>query len=531
MSPAKHLRVLAVLAVAWGAVVLFTGVGMVWAQTSDATPPPPAPPATGAPVPPGAVPGPAQPQSPDPGHGGKSPCDNKWVGMVCGAVDAAKQFAAGDVVGAAGTAVGSVAAPVASAAGQAIQEGFAESISHWVGDGATFFMGKAGAVIDSTTTPQLSAGWFQEHYRPMLALAGLLVIPFIFMSVIGAVIHNDSGRLVRLLAGNLPAATLLAGAGVALVTVGLAVTDELSGMVGHGAGANAGAALARAVAALRMIDGTGGLFALFVGGLMLIVGTVAVWFELLLRSAAIYVAVLFLPIALAGLVWPATSHWARRLVHLLVAVIFAKVVIVAILALAASGLAADTSSDGYAPVMAGAALFGLAAVSPLVLLKLVPVLEAGAVSQAALGRNPSPTRSARAAYDGATSLFDGVQRRLARERSGAPNPMASLSRAPYKPRPANGDTPTVGGSQAPTGTARAGGAGAEAGLAVGQAGIGRARRSADGLGRISEPKGRNGSTGPAGRAPSGGPPPPPAAPERRGDDRDGNGGISGDNGN
>src|SRR5207245_6070244 len=124
-----------------------------------------------------------------------------------------------------------------------------------------------------------------------------------------------------------------------------------------------------------------------------------------------------------GLVWPATSHWAKRLTHLLVAVIAAKVVIVAILALAASGLAADTGSDGYAPVMAGAALFGLAALSPLALLKLVPMLESGAASMAAAGRNPTPAATVRSAGG---SLFDQAQQRLARERSGAPNPMGSL---------------------------------------------------------------------------------------------------------
>jgi hypothetical protein len=374
-------------------------------------------------------------------------------------------------------------------------------------------------VIDSTTTPQLRADWFQSNYKPMLALAGLLVVPLIFMSVIGAVIHNDGGRLVRLLAGNLPMATLLAGAGVTLVTVGLAVTDELSGAVGHGAGANAGEALARAVAALRLVDGTGGLFALFAGALMLIVGTVAVWFELLLRSAAIYVAVLFLPIALAGLVWPATSHWAKRLTHLLMAVIASKVVIVAILALAASGLAASVGSDGYAPVMAGAALFGLAALSPLALLKLVPVLESGAASMAAAGCSPTPASTVRSA---GTSLFDQAQQRLARERSGAPNPMASLYRAPYKAKPtASGGTPTsaAGGTRAATaGTAGAGVAGA--GLAAG-----RARHSADGVGHIADPSGGNPSNGngsrPAGRGPSGGPTPPPAPPERRLDDGNG----------
>ncbi len=517
MRPAKRLRVLVSLTLAWGAVVLTFCPGVAWPQTTEPTT---VPTAAVEEVPSTVVSHPTAPAAAEPEKGGKGWCDNAAGALFCAGGKVVGKLAEGDLPGAVGTAVSGVAAPVADAAVQVVQEGFAESISHWVADGATFFMNKVGAVIDSTTTPQLRAEWFQANYQPMLALAGLLVIPLMLMSIIGAVIHNDGGRLMRMLAGHLPMAILLAAAGVTFVTVGLAITDEISGAIGHGAGANAGEALARAVAALRMVDGTGGLFALFAGALMLIVGTVAVWFELILRSAAIYVAVLFLPIALDGLVWPATQHWARRLTHLLIAVIFSKVVIVAILALAASGLAADTSSDGYAPVMAGAALFGLAALSPLVLLKLVPVLESGATSMAAAGRSPTPASTARSA--GGT-LFDQTRQRLARERSGAPNPMASLYRAPYKPKTgASGGMPADGTrTAAAAGTAGAG----VAGLAAGQAAARRARQSAEGLPHIgagTDPRSGNGSR-PAGRAPSGGPPPPPAPPERRFDDHDGNG--------
>ena len=34
-----------------------------------------------------------------------------------------------------------------------------------------------------------------------------------------------------------------------------------------------------------------------------------VWLELVVRAAAIYVAVFFMPLALAGYVWPATRRW------------------------------------------------------------------------------------------------------------------------------------------------------------------------------------------------------------------------------
>ena len=60
---------------------------------------------------------------------------------------------------------------------------------------------------------------------------------------------------------------------------------------------------------------------------------------MLIRDAAIYVAVLFLPLVFAGLVWPAAAPWSKRLVETIVAIILSKFVIVAVLSLAASALA------------------------------------------------------------------------------------------------------------------------------------------------------------------------------------------------
>ena len=56
------------------------------------------------------------------------------------------------------------------------------------------------------------------------------------------------------------------------------------------------------------------------------------WLELAVRSAAIGAAALFLPLALVGLAWPATSHWARRLGETLAALVLSKLVIAAVLA-------------------------------------------------------------------------------------------------------------------------------------------------------------------------------------------------------
>jgi hypothetical protein len=110
------------------------------------------------------------------------------------------------------------------------------------------------------------------------------------------------------------------------------------------------------------------------------------WLELVVRAAAVSAAVLFLPLALAALVWPAVAHWCRRLADTLVALVLSKLVVAAVLSLAvgalAGGLGVSGSSEGggFSSVVTGIALLVIATLSPFTLLRLVPAVEAGAVS-------------------------------------------------------------------------------------------------------------------------------------------------------
>jgi hypothetical protein len=56
------------------------------------------------------------------------------------------------------------------------------------------------------------------------------------------------------------------------------------------------------------------------------------------------------------MIWPAGWRWCRRLIEFLIAIIFAKVFIVAIINLAAAGLARGGLGDKFEGVMAGGAL-------------------------------------------------------------------------------------------------------------------------------------------------------------------------------
>jgi hypothetical protein len=286
----------------------------------------------------------------------------------------------------AGSAVGSVA-------GFGVDSVF-DGLSSWVAGGAAWLLGQIGGVIDQTTAIDLGASWFGDHYQTMGALAGLIVVPMLLLGIIQSIYRQSASTLLRSVVVNVPLAILLTTVAVKMVQLGLAVTDTMSTAVAQGAGVDGGnfmGSVANDLSAVQQLQSAGvPAFVLFLGALAVVLGALLVWVELLVRASAVYVAVLFLPLALASLAWPAIAHWCRRLVDTLVALILGKFVIVSVLSLAAGALAGGTTPTsggpgggsagaGFTDVLAGAALLLLSAFAPWALFRLLPFLEAGAV--------------------------------------------------------------------------------------------------------------------------------------------------------
>lgn len=258
------------------------------------------------------------------------------------------------------------------------------ALSGWVVAGASWVLHQIGTVLAVTTGIDVGASWFQSHYRVMATVGAAFVLPFLLAAVVQAVVHQSPGSLVRSVGVHLPVAMVATGAAVPVVGLALAATDALSARVSSGTGVAVAGALSGVSRILTLAPGAGvPAFVVLLGALLVVVGAFLVWVELLIRSAALYAALLFLPLALAGLVWPATAHWCRRLVETLAALILSKFAIVAILSLGAAGLSSGikAGNHGFAAVLAGGALLLVAAASPLTLLRMIPAIEAGAVHQ------------------------------------------------------------------------------------------------------------------------------------------------------
>jgi hypothetical protein len=256
------------------------------------------------------------------------------------------------------------------------------ALASGVAQGASWLLGQIGSVMTSSTSIDLSAAWFKSHYEVMVGLAAIVVLPLLLLSVIQAVYHQSASALLRTAFVHLPLALLLGAVAVQLVQLALAATDALSSAVSSASGAGVGSALSSLAATLSGQIAAGDpsvpVFVVLLGALFVSFGALLLWIELLVRAAAVYVATLFFPLALASLVWPAISQWCRRLVETVAALVLSKFVIVAVLSLAVGAL--GTSGGTVSSELAGGALLLLAGFAPFALLRLVPMVESGAVA-------------------------------------------------------------------------------------------------------------------------------------------------------
>jgi hypothetical protein len=315
---------------------------------------------------------PAAMAQPDPGRCDSIP--NPVARNVCRAGTAPGQAVTSAVTGAAQNVV--------STAGDSALRSFTAAVAA----AGKWFLEKVGSLLQSTTSPDVvNADWFASQYRVMLALAVVIALPILLVSVAQSIVRADGMQAIRSAFVFLPLAGILSAVGPAMAQMLINISDWMSAALGGNASADAQKFMTDAGTALAglgagTVNPAAPVFGVLLGALIVTLGALSIWLELLLRSAAIYISVLFLPLALAAMIWPAGWRWCRRLIEFLIAIIFAKVFIVAIINLAAAGLARGGLGDKFEGVLAGGALLLMAAFTPVALLKLIPLAEAAVVT-------------------------------------------------------------------------------------------------------------------------------------------------------
>ncbi len=294
---------------------------------------------------------------------------------------------------------------------------------------ATWVVGQVLHVASTGSSIELGRGsWFAGTFPQVVPLFGLVLLPLALAGTIGAVLRQDPRRLARVWLVGVPVGAGAGTAVYALVRLALLATDELCGLL-HPASAvatitlSAGEDLAVAPELVQALVAV----VILVGGLLL-------WFELVLRAASVYLALFFVPLAMATLLWPAVAGAAKRFVELLAVLVLAKLVIVGALVVGAGALGAEPGGVGAS--ITGAAVLLLAAFAPYAVLRLVPIVELGAAAQLE-GLSRRPLRAAESVptqmlshANQAGMLFDQLQQSPTGGLSSTPAPRLDLPEHP-----------------------------------------------------------------------------------------------------
>jgi type IV secretion system protein TrbL len=294
----------------------------------------------------------------------------------------------GDLFGLAGDAVG-------GAVGWAWDK-VITGIYTWLANGLALLIEWVWSVLDSGTTPRVTASWFQNELAGTVGVIALAVtVAMMLASGVQAALAGRPEQIGDAVKEGIRA--LVASAlTLTVLDVLIGVTDEAAAMVWQGGRDDLVAMLEGMVVVATT---SGPLGSTFVGPLCLLIGfigLIGLVVALTMRSALIYVAAALAPIVWSVNILPLFRGSARKLVHLTVALVVSKLAIVVTLVVAVKLIAnpsgdTDTSAiinDGAAAVgtlMSGFVCFLIAAVTPMVLYKLMPTVEGAVVGAGVAG--------------------------------------------------------------------------------------------------------------------------------------------------
>lgn len=388
-------------------------------------------------------------------------------------------------------------------------------LTAWMLEAVVWVVGAVFNFFLDATEPNVQADWFLGNdgpYATTVGIAAVLLLGFVLIGITQGVLAGDVAGMLRRVGFELPVAVLamvgLVGVTQALVTL----TDELSAGLLDRFAADVKRFTATVGSLSALGDGTASAFVVFLLALISVVAGIVLVAELVVRASLIYIVVALAPLVFAAQLWPAVRGAGRKLLELLVALIVSKLVVAVALAVAAAA-AVGTGSGGEvtalpAPevvadnpggsvtqavgiLLAATAAFAVAAFSPLLVARLLPMTEAAVVASGIRG---GPLRAGQQAMSARYYAQVAGRSRLTSVASGPAAPAGVAAGASGGPAAGSGGGAAAAGAVAVRAAASGAASGARAATSVAQG---------------ARPSGTAG--GPSAERPSRRPPRPPGA--------------------
>ncbi|WP_456114796.1 SCO6881 family protein [Streptomyces triticirhizae] len=280
-------------------------------------------------------------------------CDVPGINMVCDAVGEAATAGAGAVMGPVG-------------------DWIAASLGDLAGSAAEL----AATAVDSTTTVNLEAQWFRDHYALLVPIALTALVGAFCLNLVVAAWRADGVALRRALTGTIHG-SLFAFVVVPVTMIALTVTDALSAGLFEAAGTSLPDAVRRLVdvALLASLGGLGWALAALVA-LAMAIGAFLFWGVMILRKVGLLILLALAPFAGAGAGFEFGRRMRRGWIELTATLIVSKAVmtVVFVVGVAALGEASPADTGDMAALsdaIAGLVVMLLVLLSPVAVYRFV----------------------------------------------------------------------------------------------------------------------------------------------------------------
>ncbi|MGN6035893.1 conjugal transfer protein TrbL [Brevibacterium casei] len=240
-----------------------------------------------------------------------------------------------------------------------------------MGEAAGWMFETVWEVFDTTTLVDVTSDGYLSVYNLIFGIAVFVMLLFFCLQLITGMIRREPGALSRAALG-LGKSVLGSFVVVTLTALLLEIVDQLSVGIIQAAGETTEtmgdkiAVLVVGLTALNMgAPGVAAILTIFLAALAIAAAAI-VWLSLLVRKALLLVAIVLAPFAFSGASWDATRGWISKWAMFVIALILSKLILVVILLVAVTQVAAPIEGDlsNIADPLAGVVLMALAGFAP-----------------------------------------------------------------------------------------------------------------------------------------------------------------------
>ena len=245
------------------------------------------------------------------------------------------------------------------------------SLTNWVLSSVAWLLGATARVLATASDPSTVVRAASAEFNVLLSVAPVIMGVGLAVATLQALRHGDTASLWRVYFGVAPACV----AGVVLARpLTLLILEAIDQLTTTASSTVAQHEPALVTAFSRLSGSTPG-FGLFLLAAGVVVGGWLLWCELIVRTVALTLLLVLVPVLVPLATFPSMRRLGWRLGETFVAVAASKLLIVVALSLGLDELQGSSVTQ----VVTGAVTLVLATASPFLLLRIVPFVEQSAL--------------------------------------------------------------------------------------------------------------------------------------------------------